>query len=117
MDAATGIRWALAMFGLDLIECLALIHVLTFDMGRMGLPRGGLEFLEVYFLFVFVSMVAQFAGILMVRWGWYRTGGIVQILSSLLHVPKGEGLIGVIGGLKAYRFGKSDAGAGSLQPA
>ena len=35
---------------------------------------------------------------------WYRTGGILQILSSSLHVPKGDGLVGMVGGVKAYRY-------------
>ena len=38
------------------------------------------------------------------RTGRYRAGGTLQIIAALVHVPKVEGLIGVVGGVKALGY-------------
>ncbi|HUG90418.1 MAG TPA: hypothetical protein VML55_06275 [Planctomycetaceae bacterium] len=103
MGLSTGLKWAFTMFGLDLVEMLTLIQILFHDQPRSSLPDTW-GWLEVYFIICTVSFVMQFAGILVVQFGWYRTGGAIQIAACVPHLPKGEGLIGLIGGLKAWNF-------------
>ena len=98
-----GFAWALSMFGLDLVEFLALLEVMFLDSHR-GPSFSGRGFIGIYFWISTVSLVLQLVGVLLVAKGFYRLGGVVQIVSSSIHVPKGEGVIGVIGGLKAYRY-------------
>jgi hypothetical protein len=65
-------------------------------------------------------MLGQVAGIVLVLRGQYRLGGLVQIVSSAIHVLKGEGFIGVIGGMRARAYasesvpGTRELVAGSL---
>jgi hypothetical protein len=46
----------------------------------------------------------QIVGTVLVTKGRYREGGIIQIVSNVVHLPKGDGLIGLIGGIKAYKY-------------
>lgn len=91
------------MLFLDIVEGLVLIEIIFFDI-----PRAGFSFefgvLELYFAASIVSVFIQVAGIVLVMRGWYRVGAIFQIVSSSPHVIKGEGLIGIIGGIKAYKY-------------
>lgn len=91
------------MLLLDIVEGLVLIEIIFFDVPRAGF---GFEFgvLEIYFAASMVSVLIQMAGIVLVMRGWYRVGAIFQIVSSSPHVIKGEGLIGIIGGIKAYKY-------------
>ena len=57
-----------------------------------------------YFALVALTFLLQIAGIVLVWQGRYRAGGAFQIASSAIHVLKGEGVVGLIGGLKAYRY-------------
>ena len=63
----------------------------------------------VYLGLVALTALLQAAGIFLVVKGRYRVGGALQIAASCLHVLKGEGLIGVVGGLKARAHGRADA--------
>ncbi len=91
------------MLLLDIVEGLVLIEIIFFDV-----PRAGFSFefgvLELYFAASMVSVLIQIAGIVLVMRGWYRVGAIFQIVSSSPHVIKGEGLIGIVGGIKAYKY-------------
>ena len=90
---------------LDVVEGLVLIEIIFFDIRRAGFS---FEFgvLELYFAASIVSVLIQIAGIVLVMRGWYRLGAIFQIVSSSPHVIKGEGLIGIVGGIKAYKYPK-----------
>jgi hypothetical protein len=94
------------MLGLEATECLVLAEVVFSDRPRSGLSTG-FDVVQLYFLLVIATLVGQSIGIGLVRRGRTRAGGIVQIVSSLLHVPKGEGLIGVFGGLRALEAARS----------
>lgn len=91
------------MLFLEIVEGLVLIEIIFFDA-----PRAGFSFefgvLELYFVASMVSILMQLAGIVLVMRGWYRVGAIFQIVSSSPHVIKVEGLIGIVGGIKAYRY-------------
>jgi hypothetical protein len=90
------------MLALEVLECLVLVEVMFFDRA----PGSGFGAIGIYFCAVLATVVGQVAGILLVRRGRYRLGGLVQIASSAIHVLKGEGLIGVIGGMRARAYAR-----------
>jgi hypothetical protein len=94
------------MLGLEAAECLVLAEVVFFDRPRSGLGSG-FDVIELYFFLVIATLVGQVVGILLVRAGRLRAGAILQIASSVPHVPKGEGLIGVFGGLRALEAARA----------
>jgi len=94
------------MLGLQVVEWLVLIQVLCFDLPRTGLPAGG-GIVEGYFWACSIALLFQVMGILLVLRGRYRAGGLLQLASCLLHLPKGEGILGLIGGMKALRYGRA----------
>lgn len=100
--ASPGLTWAYAMLVLELLECLVVGEVVFFDRAR----GSGFGAIGLYFCVVLATAAGQVLGILLVRRGRYRVGGLVQIVSSAIHVLKGEGLIGVIGGMRARAFAR-----------
>ncbi len=104
--ASNGLGWALSMFGLDLVELLALLEVMFGDPHRNP-ALGENDVIFIYFLIAVVCFVLQTIGILLVVWGKYHSGGVLQIVSNVFHLPKGDGLIGVIGGIKAYQYAEA----------
>jgi len=99
-----GFYWAIPMSVLILVECVALKEAIFGDLQRMGLDPWD-SFAGIYTIVVFVTFFVHLAGMLLVLAGWYRLGGALQILGSSVHVLKGEGIVGVIGGWKAWRYG------------
>jgi hypothetical protein len=98
-----GLPWAAVMLALQAAESLVLMEVIFHDRPRTGLDSGwGL--LELYFAAIVSTVVVQSLGILLVWLGRYRAGGVLQIIASAPHVVKLEGLIGIVGGLLAYRY-------------
>jgi hypothetical protein len=61
---------------------------------------------SVQFLFAGLALltVLQLAGILLVWAGHYRVGGVLQICASAVHVLDVMGLLGIVGGMRAYRY-------------
>jgi hypothetical protein len=114
-NQAIGLRWAMASLFLDIIETLVLAEIIFFDSWRSGLGEGwGL--LEYYWVVMIGATIFQAIGIgLVTQLGWYRIGGVLQIIASTTQVIKVDGLIGVVGGMKAYRYGKAKA-AGETVP-
>ncbi len=100
--ASPGLTWAYVMLFLEVLECLMLGEVVFFDRS----PGSGFGAIGLYFCVVAATVLGQAAGILLVRRGQYRVGGLVQIVSSAIHVLKGEGLIGVIGGMRARAYAR-----------
>ena len=100
--ASPGLTWAYVMLFLEVLECLMLVEVVLFDRK----PGSGFGAIGLYFCAVAATVLGQVAGILLVRRGRYRVGGLVQIVSSAIHVLKGEGLIGVIGGMRARAYAR-----------
>ncbi len=98
-----GFWWSIPMFFLILAECLVLVEIVFADLRRQGWDPWN-SFTGLYFLIVTISCVFQLGGILLVLAGWFRLGGVLQIVASSVHVVKGEGIIGVIGGIIAYRY-------------
>jgi len=96
------------MLFLEALECLVVGEVAFFD--RAG--HGGFGAIEIYFCLVAATLLGQVAGILLVLRGRYRLGGTVQVVSSAMHVLKGEGLIGVIGGMRARAYARQGEGGG-----
>jgi len=91
------------MLVLQLAESLVLMEVIFHDRPRTGLDsEWGL--LDLYFAAIIATVTLQSLGILLVWLGRYRAGGVLQIIASAPHVVKLEGLIGIIGGLLAYRY-------------
>jgi len=105
--ASPGLTWASAMLALEVLECLVVGEVMFFDRA----PGSGFGAIGLYFCAVLATVVGQVAGILLVLRGQYRVGGLVQIVSSGIHVLKGEGLIGVIGGMRARAYARQIEGA------
>ena len=103
MDLSKGLGWALSMLGLDLIELLVLLEIVFSDFHRNAWASNT-SLIWPYFYLSTISFFVQLAGVVLVAVGWSRLGGVLQIVSSSFHVPKGEGVIGVIGGIQAYRY-------------
>jgi hypothetical protein len=103
--ASPGLAWAYAMLLLEALECLVVAEVEFFDRPR----HPGFGALEIYFCVVTATLLGQVAGIILVLRGRYRLGGLVQIISSAIHVLKGEGFIGVIGGMRARAYASEAA--------
>ena len=97
-----GYLWSIPMFVLMLVECLVLIEVVFSDFTEESILED--TFWAIYFYVSIFTCVLQLAGILLVKKNWFRTGGIVQIAASSLHVLKLEGLIGIMGGMQAYNY-------------
>lgn len=100
-----GLNWAFVMLALQAFECLVLVEVVFFDRPGIGLGSG-FNAVQLYFALVAFTVLLQIAGIVLVLEGRYRAGGALQIASSAIHVLKGEGVVGLIGGLKAYRYSR-----------
>ena len=105
--ASPGLTWASAMLVLEVLECLMIGEVMFFDRA----PGSGFGAIGLYFCAVLATLLGQVAGILLVLRGQYRVGGLIQIVSSAMHVLKGEGLIGVIGGMRARAYARQIEGA------
>jgi hypothetical protein len=102
------LRWAYVMLLLEALELLVVGEVAFFDRTS----RGGFGAVEIYFSLVAATLLGQVVGIALVLRGRYRLGGLVQIVSSAMHVLKGEGLIGVIGGMRARACARQGQGSG-----
>lgn len=110
MDFSRGLGWAYIMLALELVEWVVLTIILFYELPASTLPKDP-GFLEFYFYLATGAMAFQLFGILLVHRWWNRTGGILQIFASLLHLPKGEGVIGIVGGWKAMKAGSAAAPA------
>ncbi len=108
MQLTAGLGWAYTMLVLEIVEWVALLHIRVVDLPGGGLPTEA-GFFEIYFALATFCLASQWLGVILVLLKWHRTGGALQILSCLLHVPKGEGLIGLVGGIKAFRAGSEPA--------
>jgi hypothetical protein len=93
----------MSMLGLDMVELVALSEAEFWDFFEHPELSVSIAF-KVYYFLVVLSFVVQLLGIVLVAVGWYRFGGALQIASSALHVPKLEGVVGIIGGVKAWRY-------------
>ena len=98
-----GLKWSVASLILDITEVLVLVEIVFFDKQRIDL-NNDFGILEIYFVSTIVTAVGQFAGVMLVISGAYRLGGIVQIISSAPQMVKVDGILGVIGGIKACRY-------------
>ncbi len=95
MTPPKGLTWAIPM----LVFMLCEIGVLMDIEGRYTNSMVLLLFAGLGFL-----ALLQFVGILLVAAGRYRVGGVVQIVASAVHALDLIGMIGVVGGIKAYRY-------------
>lgn len=102
-SGSNGLVWALISFALDLIEIVVLVEILFFDRPAFN-GETGTGILHVYFAIMVAATVGQGSGVLLVTRGWYRLGGALQITSSAIQVFKIDGIIGVVGGVKAWRY-------------
>ncbi|HUO85227.1 MAG TPA: hypothetical protein VM534_08950 [Thermoanaerobaculia bacterium] len=98
-----GLRWALVMATLQLLETLVLMEIVFSDEPHSGL-RTGQSLVHAYFGVVATSFLVQLTGIILVVNRRYRLGGALQIFASCFHLLKIEGVIGIIGGVKAWKF-------------
>jgi hypothetical protein len=101
-----GLAWAWASFFLDVFESLVLVQIIFFDKLDLGVPLHW-GFLEIYLVATLFMSLGQLAGIALVTRGYYLLGGYLQIISSGGQVLKVDGIFGVVGGLKALRYGRS----------
>jgi len=101
--ASNGLVWALISFVLDLIEVVVLIEILFFDKPALS-GDNGTGLLHIYFAVMLAATIGQGLGVLLVTRGWYRSGGAMQVVSSAVQVFKVDGIIGVVGGVKAWRY-------------
>jgi len=90
-------------FALDLVELVVLVEILFFDKAAFSAsPDFGL--LHWYFIVMVCATSAQGTGVLLVTRGWFRLGGGLQIVASAAQVFKIDGVIGIVGGVKAWRY-------------
>jgi hypothetical protein len=85
---------------------LVLVQIVFFDKLDLGVPFHW-GFLEIYLVATLFMSLGQLAGIALVKRGYYLLGGYLQIISSGGQVLKVDGIFGVVGGLKALRYGRS----------
>jgi len=97
------------MLGLILFESLALTEIVFFDRPSWST---GSSLVLAYFVICVATLFLQAAGMILVAVGRYRLGGVLQLIASSVHVLKAEGIIGVIGGIKACRYADQLAGGG-----
>ncbi len=90
-------------FALDLVELVVLVEILFFDKVAFGGPEG-FGLLHGYFIVMVCATTAQGMGVLLVTRGWFRLGGGLQIVASAAQVFKIDGVIGIVGGVKAWRY-------------
>ena len=91
----TGIMWAILMLFFMLFEIGILIDIERLYINAMMLLFfAGLGFLALL----------QLVGILLVAAGRYRVGGVLQVAASAVHTLDLIGIMGVVGGIKAYRY-------------
>lgn len=103
LPASNGLVWAFISLALDLLEVVVLIEILYFD--RPGFQTGaGFGLLHLYFYIMLLATAGQAAGVALVARSWYRLGGALQIVASAVQVFKVDGIIGVVGGVKAWRY-------------
>jgi hypothetical protein len=57
-----------------------------------------------YFGVKVLVCVMHAVGMVLVAGGRYRLGGVLQMVAGVVHVPELVGLLGVMGGLAAYRY-------------
>ena len=108
MKLVAGLRWAFSQLGLDVVELAALLHIMVYDRAHSVVAHDGRwDFFELYLTIIIACCALQFLGIFLVSVKFYRLGGILQIVASSPNVLKGEGLIGVIGGMKAYKYSRT----------
>ncbi len=100
MTPSKGLGWAYAMLGIEIAEALGLSEAaLTSES----------PYVKAFWGLVVVTALLQVAGILCVRAGRARLGGILQIVGSAPHAVKLDGIVGIIGGVQALRFAKAPA--------
>jgi hypothetical protein len=104
------------MLALVVVEWLALAEIVLFDAAGQSWSTG-VGLVGLYFLVCSATLLLQLAGILFVAAGRYRLGGVLQIVASGVHVIKLEGVIGVVGGIKAYRYPERSAAGAALERA
>lgn len=100
---SNGVVWALVSLALDLLEVVVLIEILYFDKPAFQAGSGS-GLLHVYFYIMLAATAGQAAGVALVARSWYRLGGAFQIVASAVQVFKVDGIIGVVGGVKAWRY-------------
>jgi hypothetical protein len=102
MQPSKGLVLAQIMFCLMATEVLVLIEIVFFDTVKAGDTRG--IGLVLYFWGAVITCLLQLIGIILVKKGWFRVGGVLQMIASAPHALKLEGLIGIMGGLDAYDY-------------
>jgi len=102
-SASNGLVWAMISLALDLIEVVVLVEIVFFDKPAFN-GAVSFGFLHVYLVMMVAATIGQGLGVLSVAHGWYRVGGAMQIVASAVQVFKVDGIIGVVGGVKAWRY-------------
>lgn len=100
---SNGVIWGLVSLALDLLEVIVLVEILYFDKAAFR-GDGGSGLLQVYFYIMLAATAGQAAGVALAARSWYRLGGALQIVASAVQVFKVDGIIGVVGGVKAWRY-------------
>ena len=95
MAPPKGLIWAILMLVFMLFEIGILV-----DIERQYVNAS----MALFFAGLGALALLQLVGILLVAAGRYRVGGVVQIVASAVHAVDLIGLIGVAGGIKAYRY-------------
>lgn len=101
MKPSKGLIWAQIMMGLMVVESLVLIEVIFYDSPGILTQN---PYLKLYFIATVITCVLQFIGILLVNTGHYKSGGVLQITASAVHALEIEGIIGLVGGFKAFTY-------------
>jgi hypothetical protein len=93
-----GLGWAYAMLVIEIAE--------TLGLSEAALSSGN-PYVKALWALVAATAILQVAGILCVRRGRPRLGGILQIVGSAPHAVKLDGIVGIIGGVQALRFARA----------
>jgi hypothetical protein len=104
--AYPGLGWSVVCLVLHIAELLVLTEIVFFDRQRGGFTQH-VGLIEIYFAVTLLTTAGFAVGIWMVSQGRYHAGGMVQIISIAPQVLKVDGIIGVIGGVKAIRHARA----------
>ncbi len=98
MNVSKGVGFSIAMLIIMILEFMVLLDIHPEDWGQFSVGK------MAFFIYLVVAATIQVTGMFLVSKGSYKTGGVLQIVASGAHLLDLVGIIGILGGLAAYRY-------------
>ncbi len=98
MKDPKGVWLSYAMLGIMVLEFLVILDLNPGNWRQFSIGK------IAFFAYLLAAATVQTTGILLVRGGFYKPGGVLQIIASTAHILDLVGIIGMLGGLAAYRY-------------